>query len=108
MKKAQEQAKRELKRLHGKLGTWAAVGAYIAKKSGRGTGNSWMVITNAVANGTRQANHSLLVALGLAATRRRWSCDIPAWMDEEEEREFRAYMREFKKTAETAVAQSAP
>lgn len=108
MKQARKDAQEALKRLYAKLRTWSAVGAYIAQKSGRGSAKSWMVITNAVANGTRTPSHSLLVALEIVKPRRRWSCDIPDWMDDEEEEEFRAFMREFKQTAETAVAQSAP
>lgn len=89
----QEDAVSKLKQLKEERGTWHAVGIYVSRRVG-GSANSWMVITNAVSRGTRKANHKLLLALGLRGKRKRFSCDVPTWMTEDEEARFRREMRE--------------
>ena len=89
---AQTDAARELNRLHAKMGSWAAVGKFIANEVG-GSHKSWMAIANSVANGRRRPTHSLLVALGLKERRRRFSVDVPTWATPQQEIEFRSYMK---------------
>lgn len=93
---AQNDAEDALWRLHAKLGSWSSVGSFIANKMG-GSPKSWMAIANAVANGRRQPTHSLLVAIGLKRPRRRFSVDVPDWMDADQEATFREQMRQYAK-----------
>lgn len=102
---AQNDAETELWRLHAKLGSWSSVGNFIANKMG-GSAKSWMAIANAVANGRRQPTHSLLVAIGLKHPRRRFSVDVPDWMDEAQEVAFRNMMRTAAQEAAVRITET--
>lgn len=68
---AQTDTENALHALQGKLGSWTAVGRYVAAQVG-GNPASWTATANAVANGKRRPPHCCWWRWGCDGRRARW------------------------------------